>query len=349
MTIRILIAEDTLSMQAILQQIFAPEHGFSIQALCNNGQELVDAAKRQRPDVILTDLDMPVLDGVSAIRQLRQLMPDVPIVVFSNSFVMHRSKGTLAAVETGATDVLFKPPNINRYSLPEVARLLRERVSALVGAATPAAQPRPQETNGTSSEADIQSLLSRWKQIDYIALGASTGGPNTLRRVLSGLPRLFRQSILVVQHMDGAFMLQFADWLDQHIKPRVRIAEQGERLKPGHVYIAPGDVHLTVDEDTIRLRTTPPEHSCRPAVDPLFRSLVPHARHTCAALLTGIGQDGAAGLKQLREAGALTLAQDDASSTVWGMPGAAASVEAAEAIWPDTRISQLLAALAKRG
>ncbi len=346
--VRLVIAEDTLSMQAILQQIFTPDQGFELLALCNNGRELIEAVARNRPDVIITDLDMPVMDGVTAIQTLRQRWPDIPILVFSNSFILHRSRGSLSAADVGATDILFKPPSVSRQSLPQIAGLLRERVRAAASARpVPAATTRPKGP-AQASEADVAPLLRRWPRIDYIAIGTSTGGPQTLRTVLGRLPKLFRQTVLVTQHMDAAFMLQFADWLDTQIAPRVRIPGQGERLRPAHVYVAPGDVHMTVEQDTIRLSSAPPEHSCRPAADPLFRSLIPHARHTCALVLTGIGQDGALGLKQLREAGALTLAQDEDSSVVWGMPGTAVRLGAAEAVWSAHALAGFLETLTTR-
>jgi two-component system, chemotaxis family, protein-glutamate methylesterase/glutaminase len=307
----------------------------------------VGLCRTLRPDVITLDMVLPTVDGLQVTEQVMAQCP-TPILIVSASTNRGELYRTYDALNAGALDVLDKPGSRDTGTAWEVrlvaavrmvARIkvithLKGRYSARPAVAAPAFTP-PAES------------ASRARRCQLIALGASTGGPSALVAVLRELPDGLPLSILLVLHIDEPFGTAFAEWLTDQTQHPVSFARGGELLatRDCRVLMAPPGRHLIVDGDYLRLDDGPERHSCRPSIDVLFESLARHAgARSAAALLTGMGRDGASGLLALRQAGALTVAQDEASSIVYGMPREAALIGAASHVLPLRDIGRFLAA-----
>jgi two-component system chemotaxis response regulator CheB len=291
--------------------------------------------------VITLDIEMPELDGLGTLRELRKKHRALPVIMFSTLSVAGAT-ATLEALAAGATDFVTKPANVG--SIGESQQMIREqlvpKILSLGGKRTAAPVPAT----------PLRRVLPpppRSGRIAAVTVAASTGGPDALARVLTGLPANLPVPVLVVQHMPPVFTKMFAERLDRSSALRVVEATDGMPVTAGTVYIAPGDRHLTVtgrgSSVTTRLTEAPPENSCRPAADVLFRSVAQlYGANTLAVVLTGMGQDGKRGAEELRTAGAEVVAQDQASSVVWGMPGAVVGAGLAHAVLPLAEIGGYL-------
>ncbi|WP_305043742.1 chemotaxis-specific protein-glutamate methyltransferase CheB, partial [Geoalkalibacter sp.] len=304
-----------------------------------DGREALDAVLRCKPDLVILDVVMPVMDGISAVREIMARRP-TPILVLSANVRPSDAGGAFNAIALGALDVVEKPRGAVQQVFEPLATLLIEKVKVLARLPVrqiPAAT-RAREAGGLPDER--RTLL---------AVGASTGGPRAVLQVLQGLPADTRARMLIVQHIAPGFAPGFAQWLDRETPFRVRAAEDGDALRPGLVLVAPSERHMEVRNGRIRLSDGLPVHSCRPSVDVLFTSLAHEApKEVAAVLLTGMGRDGAEGLAALRLAGAATLAQDEATSVVFGMPRAAIALGAAQRVLPLDEIPRALARILDR-
>jgi two-component system chemotaxis response regulator CheB len=248
------------------------------------------------------------------------------------------------ALKAGAFDFIVKPQASDANPMESIQQSLRARLNEL----RPGLAPQKQAVNASVTPAAAPLMSPRNARPDILAIGASTGGPAALHTVLAALPANLPVPVIVVQHMPDLFIRSLAARLDKDTLPTCSVAQDGEPLKPGHVYFAPGDRHLQVHHDHGRLSAhlddSPPLHFCRPAVDASFLSLAILAPtvQTLAVILTGMGKDGAAGALELARHGAFVMAQDKATSTVWGMPGAAVAVGAAHRVLPLTEIAGVI-------
>jgi two-component system response regulator WspF len=325
---RVAIVNDLALAREVLRRLVLSVPGYAVAWTAADGAEAVRLAARDRPDVILMDLVMPVLDGVEATRRIMAESP-CPILLVTSSVTGNFNKvyeamghGGLDAVNTPT----LGPGGKVRDSEGLLARLRKIDQARHAADACPVEPAAPCGVGRAA--ADSLPLL--------VALGASTGGPEALARILGDLPADLPAAIVVTQHIAADFAPSLATWLQGRTKLRVRLAVPGEHLVPGEVRVAATDDHLVVEAGG-RLAYTPEPVACpyRPSVDALFLSLAAHwPRPGAAALLTGMGSDGARGLARLREAGWLTLAQDEATSVVYGMPQAAARLGAACRILP---------------
>jgi two-component system response regulator WspF len=336
---RIAIVNDLALAVEVLRRVIAsmPEHRLAWVAV--NGAEAVARCRADRPDLILMDLIMPVLDGVEA---TRRIMAETPcaILVVTASVTGNQAK-VFDALGAGALDAV-RTPVFGPGGTLEGAEDLRRKIqtlSRLVGR-------EPAETAaGLPAEAGpgrvVPSLSPPDRSLPFVALGASTGGPKALATVLGGLPSNLPAAVLVVQHLDAAFTASLIEWLAGQTPLPVQPAENGDRPQPGRIYVACRDDHLILTPQTTFAYTPDPrENPYRPSVDVCFQSLAAHAPPSgAAALLTGMGRDGARGLLALRRAGWLTLAQDEASSIIFGMPKAAVDLGAAMNVLPLDRLA----------
>ncbi len=334
---RIGIVNDLPMVAEALRRVVAlrPEH--EVVWIAKDGAQAVMACARDRPDLILMDLIMPGMDGVEATRRIMAETPCSILIVTAD--VGMNASGVFEAMGHGALDAIDTPVLDHRHPENGAAPLLAKLdcIARRVGA-------------GTTILPAIPSPAAMPDHVPLIAIGASAGGPGALAGVLSTLPRDFPASIVIVQHIDARFATGLAHWLSQQSPNPVRLAEAGERPAAGAVLLARGDQHLCLGH-TGRLGYTsePRAHAYRPSIDVFFASLCQHWRHAAVGvLLTGMGKDGAAGLKALRDQGHHTLAQDEATSTVYGMPKAAARLNAATEILPLARIAPRLATLVAR-
>ena len=340
--IRVLIVDDSALVRQILSEILSADREIEVVGVASDAHVARERIKSLNPDVITLDVEMPKMDGVTFLRNLMRLRP-MPVVMVS-SLTEHGADVTLDALSLGAVDYLPKPKIDLAATLKDYGDLLIEKVKmasrARVRALDPQ-RPMPQPRPSHSAEAVIPAGAppKHLRTTDrIIAIGASTGGTEAIKEVLMGFPP-DTPGVVVTQHIPKAFSGPFAKRMDQCCQMTVYEATDGQQILPGHVYIAPGDRHLLVIRDgaryVCRLDDGTPVNRHKPSVDVLFRSVAQNVgRNAIGLLLTGMGKDGARGMKEMRDAGSPTIAQDEATSVVWGMPGEAVAIGAAEKTLP---------------
>ncbi len=315
--IKVLCVDDSALIRDLMTKIIDDQPDMTVVATAPDPLVARDLIKRHNPDVLTLDVEMPRMDGLDFLERLMRLRP-MPVLMVS-SLTKRGSEITLKALELGAVDFVAKPEVGIREGMMEYAGMIADKIRA-------AAQARPRQQgrmveSGAPREVLKAPMLSSEK---IIIIGASTGGTEAIRQVIEPLPAN-SPAVLITQHMPGGFTRSFAERLDRLCRVTVKEAEAGERVLPGHVYIAPGDWHMRLTRSganyVIALDDGPPVNRHRPSVDVLFDSAAACAgRNALGVILTGMGRDGAAGLLKMREAGAHTVAQDEASCVVFGMP-----------------------------
>lgn len=333
--IRVLVVEDSLTIRRRLVEVLGSAPEFEVVAEAADGSEAIELCALHRPDVVTMDMMLPGITGLGATEHIMAHFP-TPILVVSSSFNRGELFRTYDALAAGAVDMIEKPTGEEPPGVWEQAFLSALRIVARVRVIT---HPRARLGAQRVTSGSIQPRGERAPSV--VAIGASTGGPGALVELLGALPRDFSLPVLVVLHLGLPFAGAFAEWLGKQLGRDVRYAVGGERLATlgGRIVLAPPERHLVVKDGSLSLSDAPERHSCRPSVDVLFESLASSALGVVAALLTGMGKDGAVGLLALRRAGALTLAQDEATSVVYGMPREAALIGAASRILPPSRIA----------
>ena len=358
-----MVVDDSAIVRGVVCRILQSDPDIEVVKSAANGQAALNAVKEQDIDVILLDVEMPVMDGLTALPLLIKAAPNTRIIM--NSTLTRRNAAvTIRALSQGAADFVAKPEaKSGLSSSEEFASEIIRKVKALAGAARrPATLPRPtlatKPTVATPKKGlygDAQIILRNSPippRLGVLAIGSSTGGPQALLTLFEGFKHTPALPIMITQHMPPTFTAIMAEQIEKTSGIPSGEAKEGETVKPGHVYVAPGNYHMTVVKEdgqpVIRLNQGPPENFCRPAVDPMLRSLVEvYGGRTLVVILTGMGHDGLQGCQSIVEKGGLVLAQDEASSVVWGMPGAVATVGVCREILPIDRIGPRLAKLLK--
>jgi two-component system chemotaxis response regulator CheB len=357
---RILIADDSAVMQSLLRSVVCTGAGLEVAGTAANGEAALSAIETIRPDLVLLDVEMPVMDGLVTLRKLRARGHKMPVIMCS-SLTQRGAKVTIEALAGGASDYVAKPAGQagREAAIRALARELIPKIKAL----TVQLPPPPQAAfPGTSRMPLVFPLvpLPKAQPISSVpvvlAIGVSTGGPAALDILLPALPASFPLPVLVVQHMPELFTRLLAERLNGRCPLQVREAVEGEPVRVGTVYIAKGNWHMEVvaaartsTPPTLRLHQGAPENHCRPAVDVLFRSAAAvYGAGVLAVVLTGMGSDGMLGCRVICEHGGSVLAQDQASSTVWGMPGAVANAGLAHKVLPLNAIAPEILWLASR-
>lgn len=338
-TIRVLVVDDSPVMRRILASALGAEPRIRVVGTATNGRDGLAKIEELKPDVVTMDIEMPEMDGLTALTAARQRWPRLPIIMIS-SLTRSGAIATLEALGRGASDFVPKPDANGGDGIRRFGEDLCPRVVAL---ARPTTIVRPR----TEAPAPAPIPRSRGRSVRLIAIGASTGGPDALTRLLGGLHLPLPVPVVIVQHMPPVFTSMLAERLSAHCRARVVEATDGMVCAAGVVVIAPGDQHLELKTDGTtlfaHLTKGPPVNSCRPAVDVLFRSAAATAgAGTLAVILTGLGRDGCEGARALVAAGADVLAQDEASSVVWGMPGAVVKAGLARAVLPINELASLI-------
>ncbi|HEY4369338.1 MAG TPA: chemotaxis response regulator protein-glutamate methylesterase [Steroidobacteraceae bacterium] len=352
MPIRLLIVDDSALVRKLLTEMLGSDRDIEIVGTAVDPYAAREKIKQLNPDVITLDVEMPRMDGLTFLENLMRLRP-MPVVMVS-SLTQKGADVTLRALELGAIDFVAKPKIDVAGSLTDYADELIAKVRMAAGARVSprTSVPRahlPQVDERRSADAVLPAgsgrrVLKTTERI--IAIGASTGGTEAIREVLDALPA-DAPAIVISQHIPAAFSKPFAERMNRTSAMSVCEVQDGQYILPGHVYIAPGDRHLLVERDGARYRCRlndgPAVNRHRPSVDVMFRSVAQNVGlNATGVILTGMGDDGARGLKEMLEAGAGTIAQDEASSVVWGMPGAAVRLEAAQHVMPLHRIPDML-------
>jgi two-component system, chemotaxis family, protein-glutamate methylesterase/glutaminase len=343
--IRVLVVDDSASVRAAMTAVLRTDEGISVIGAAPDPFIAVEMIAREVPDVITLDVEMPKMDGLAFLSEIMRQHP-IPVVICS-SLARPGSATALSALERGAVDVIAKPELGTRTFFEESAIRICDAVRA-------AAQARPRtfakpvtvepklSADAVLARGDGASMIETTDRV--IAVGASTGGTEALRVFIGGLP-VNCPGVLVVQHMPEKFTASFAQRLDQLSRVSVQEAQNGDRLLPGHVLIAPGNRHLLLKRHGaqyhVEIREGPLVSRHRPSVDVLFRSVARYAgRNAIGVIMTGMGDDGARGLKEMKDAGAVTFAQDEASCVVFGMPQEAIRLGAADHVAPLEQLAQ---------
>lgn len=344
--IRVLVVDDSTVIRRLLTDALNADPGVEVAATAPNGRIALAKIPHINPDVITLDMEMPEMDGIATLIELRKKYPKLPVIMFS-TLTQRGAEATLDALAKGANDYVTKPANVG--SVTAALQNVRMELIPRIKAFCPEFAPTPSTASDPPLIArglpkTIKTTPAKHSRIDIVAIGVSTGGPNALQAVLTKLPADLPVPIVIVQHMPPIFTKHLADRLHQLSAMNVVEAARGDMIAPGGVWIAPGDHHMLLrrDGNHVRVDTNqePPENSCRPAVDVLFRSVAQvYGPNVLGVVLTGMGQDGARGAAAIRDAGGRVLAQDEATSVVWGMPGAVVQAGLASAVWPLNQIA----------
>jgi two-component system chemotaxis response regulator CheB len=315
--IRVLVVDDSIVAREMIRDILESAAGITVVAEASNGQEAVTKAKLFLPDLITLDVKMPIMDGLEAVRAIMSQRP-TPILIITASLARDETDVSFQAISDGALDVMLKPifepgqpRDVFRDELIEKVRILsRVKVISHFG----------RKSRRTRS---IPKGESRARE-RVVGIGASTGGPEAVMRLLASLPANFPSPVAIVQHISSGFDVGFASWLNRRLPFDVKVAASGDRLRSGRILVAPTNIHLSFHGHVVHLDDSPPVNSCRPAVDVLFQSLAASFKaNTVGVILTGIGSDGTQGAQAIKNHGGATIAQDRESSVAFGMPHSA--------------------------
>jgi two-component system chemotaxis response regulator CheB len=334
---RVLVVDDSVVVRRLVTKALEAEDEVEVVGVAADGSMALANIERLRPDVVILDVAMPVMDGLQALGAIRQRWPALPVIMFS-TLTDRGAEVTLDALALGASDYVLKPSSADAATaMEEIRRQLLPRIAALLPEAREAHERRPAAPIRTPRVSDpVRRASGPPSRVDIIAIGVSTGGPTALAQLIPALPAAVPVPIVIVQHMPPMFTRVLAERLDQKSAVRAVEAADGARLTPGTVYIAPGDLHMeAMSRERLRVYDGPHENSCRPSVDPLFRSVAAQfGPHVLAIVMTGMGRDGLRGAEEIARAGGHILVQDEDSSVVWGMPGFVARAGLADAALP---------------
>lgn len=327
--IRTLIAEDSPTTAELLREMLESDPEIDVIGIAVDGERAVTMARELRPSIIVMDVQMPLVNGFEATQRIMTEIP-TPIIIVSSTIDVHETAVSMRALELGALALLEKPVGPAHPDFADACRRFVSTVRALANVkvvrrwATPSGAPRRPSVRPAHQVAEV------------VAIGASTGGPAALNCVLSSVPADFDAPTLIVQHMAPGFISGFAEWLNAGTRLAVRVAEHGQRLEPGNVYVAPDDLQLgLLDRNRIEVGKAGPIEGFRPSATYLFDSVAKvFGNRALGLILTGMGRDGVEGLRKLRNAGGRVVAQDEATSIVFGMPGATVAAGLAHDVLP---------------
>lgn len=344
--IRVLIVDDSAVMRSLLRSVVSTDPSLEVAGTASDGLSALNALAVVRPDLVLLDVEMPVMDGLETLKQMRERAPRMPIIMCS-ALTQRGAQVTIESLASGASDYVAKAAGqANREAATQA--LAGELIPKIRALTTRRPVPFNARRLAQFPAAIAPRLTARLATTPAaVVLGVSTGGPAALDVVLPALPASFPLPVFVVQHMPDLFTRQLAERLNTRCALRVREAEEGMAIRSGHIYIARGNWHMKLtaaavpgQPHTMHLDQAPQENHCRPSVDVLFRSAAQvYEGNILVAMLTGMGHDGLAGTRILYKLGATILAQDEATSAVWGMPGAVVHEGLAHAVLPLRQIS----------
>ncbi|HBE68696.1 MAG TPA: chemotaxis response regulator protein-glutamate methylesterase [Planctomycetaceae bacterium] len=345
--IKVMIVDDSMVIRRILAETLVDDAAIEVVGKAANGKICLNKIESIDPDIVTLDMEMPEMDGLETLTELRKRYPKLPIIMFS-TLTQQGAEATLDALHRGASDYVTKPANVGSVTaamesvrnelIPKIKAFCPHLVAPVVKPAAPTTKTAP---------ACAKAPGDKPNRVDIVSIGVSTGGPNALATVIPKLPADFPVPIVIVQHMPPIFTKHLADRLNRASNIEVREAQDGDEIQPGLALIAPGDYHMTLRREDTSVRMVldqnAPENSCRPAVDPLFRCVASmYANNTLAVVLTGMGKDGERGCEPIRASGGHVIAQDEESSVVWGMPGAVTRAGLADQVLPLDKIAEEL-------
>jgi two-component system, chemotaxis family, protein-glutamate methylesterase/glutaminase len=360
---RLMVVDDSAVIRGLLTRSLEADPEVEVLASASNGEMALNALGRHDIEIVILDIEMPVMDGLTALPKMLVAKPGLKVIIAS-TLTRRGADISMKALAAGAADYLTKPGASALTSADEFKRELLAKVKALgqarrraVGLAAPQAiQRRPGAAEEPPPEPQRRVLALRnaaREPPEAVAIGSSTGGPQALFAVMGALKGALRQPIFITQHMPATFTTILAEHIARASGYACAEGVDGEPVRGGRVYVAPGDFHMTVEggrgEKVVRLTKTPPENFCRPSVDPMLRSLAAaYGGRVLTLILTGMGHDGLSGARAVIEAGGTLVAQDEATSVVWGMPGAVAMAGLCSAVLPLGEIGPFIGKLAAR-
>lgn len=382
--IRVMVVDDSVVIRGLLSRWVEADPALELVASHRNGKLAVDDIERSNPDVVVLDIEMPEMDGLTALPLMLRKKRDL-VVVMASTLTRRNAEVSLRALSLGAQDYVPKPESTSevttsidfrrelidkvkalgqrrRGSSAAGGRMMRAQTAAGRTASQTPASAAPAGYTRLAAGAGAQAAAPAIRTRAYssarpriVAIGSSTGGPQALQQLFTDIGTAIREvPVVVTQHMPPTFTAILAEHIAKAAMRPAKEADNGEVLKPGHIYVAPGGLHMIVDKDggqvVARLTDAPPVNFCKPAVDPLFDSVAKvYGSATLAVVLTGMGHDGAAGVRTIAAGGGSVIAQDEATSVVWGMPGAAAQTGMCCEILPITRIGPKISGLLNGG
>lgn len=361
--LRVLVVDDSALYRKIVRDVIASLPGVEVVGVAKNGREALMQIGSLRPDAVTLDLEMPELDGIGVLREMRK-KPDPPAAIMVSAFTASGAASTTTALQEGAFDFILKPATKSlEMSVTQLKRDLAPKLQACQAKrtsrrATPAARGGARPTAARTPIMRGGGAGKTGKRIgkpEVIGIGISTGGPQTLTQLLPALPASFPVPILLVQHMPPMFTGSLARDLDRRCKLTVAEAQDGQPVRAGEVLIAPGGKHMRVGsgpdgKPAVQITNDPPERNCKPAVDYLFRSLAQEfGPRTLGVVLTGMGDDGAAGCVEIKKKGGSVFSQDEESCVVYGMPRAVAENQTTDLVLPLNEIAARLTRVVTMG
>jgi two-component system chemotaxis response regulator CheB len=360
--IRVMVVDDSVVVRKIVTDSISADPEIDVVGIAANGKIALAKIPQLKPDILTLDIEMPEMDGLETLVELRKLYPTLPVIMFSTLTERGGAK-TLEALSLGATDYVTKPANVGSVSIAmqrvrdELVPKIKTFCSKSAGLEpAPKSKPQPvlkvKEVVKQPFKPKVAASLNT--RIDIVAIGVSTGGPNALADLFPVFPEDLPVPIVMVQHMPPFFTKLLAERLSSKSKLDVMEGTAGQVLKPGKAWIAPGDYHMVLKRNgtsvNIQTNQAPQENSCRPAVDVLFRSVADlFGQRMLSVILTGMGQDGLAGCEYAKNLGSRVIVQDENSSVVWGMPGFVAKAGLAEKVLPLNQIGQEIINILKIG
>lgn len=340
---RILVVDDSVVIRKMLTTLLENDPDITVVGTAPNGKIALAKIQQLNPDLVTLDMEMPEMDGLATLTEIKKINPKLPVIMCS-SLTVRGGEITLEALARGADDYVAKP--VGMSNLEEATSKLGLDIIPKIKALLRRKNPVKESVKLSNNSAPLirANNSNRDKKIDVVAIGASTGGPNALTELLQLLPDHFPTPIVIVQHMPPLFTRLLAERLSDKSKLIVKEAEDGDELKAGHAWVAPGNFHMEIVRQgmkkIIRLNQNLPENSCRPAVDVLFRSVAAtYGPNVLGVMLTGMGHDGLEGSKAIVGHGGVVIAQDEASSVVWGMPGSVVEAGLASSIKPVSQLA----------
>lgn len=343
--IRVLVVDDAVVIRKMVSDVIASDPLLELAGTAANGKIALAKIPQINPDLVTLDVEMPEMNGLDTVSAIRKIYPKLPIIMFS-TLTQRGAETTIEALARGANDYVTKPANVG--SVTEAIQSLREQLLPKIklfcqGVVSPTPSVvKPQIQLNQPSVAKVTPSIP--SKVQIVAIGVSTGGPNALAVVLPQIPKDFSVPIVIVQHMPPLFTKLLAERLSSQSQIQVVEANQGDIVRPGMAYIAPGNYHMVLYRSgtnvIIGLNQGPPENSCRPAVDVTFRSVVDlYGSGTLGIILTGMGQDGLRGCEKIRAAHGQIITQDEQTSVVWGMPGFVTRAGLADKVLPLSDIA----------
>lgn len=352
---KIIIIDDSLLVRNILRDVLERKEGFEIIATGKTGLDCIELAEKLRPDFIILDIEMPVMDGLTALAEIKKRRLPSAVIMLS-VLTQHGADATFRALELGAIDFVSKPSTGNQFSPEQIAEVIGQKIRGFMDAKLVTVDSTKVPLVKPITSGAVNKSFQKLVSVNALAIGTSTGGPKALQTLFTSLPADFNKPILVVQHMPAGFTKAFAERLNSLSKVSVKEAEQGDLVLAGKAYIAPGDFQMSVvvkdGKKVIDLKQTNQVNGHRPSIEVLFDSMaeVYGANHLMSVIMTGMGRDGSQAIKNIHLNGGVTLAQDELTSVVYGMNRVAVELGGIDYILPlEEIVPKMMELLRARG